>query len=72
MFYYLYCMCHFQMPKQKVYLFLENLALLIYGFYAIKSSFDKYLVQLIVLLKPDFNCVNYYALSWFDKITTGR
>ena len=29
-----------------------------------------YLFQLIVLLKPDFNCCNSYALFWVDKVTT--
>ena len=54
------------MPEQKVYLFLENLALLS----DLNSGFDKYLFQLIVLLKPDLNCVNNFALSWVDKVTT--
>ena len=35
------------------------------------SGFDKYLLQLIVLLKSDFNYVNNFALSWFDKVNTG-
>ena len=35
------------------------------------SGFDKYLFQLIVLLKPDFNSVNNFALSWVDKVTNG-
>ena len=48
------------MPEQKVYLFLDNFALLS----DLNSGFDKYLFQLIVLLKPDFNCVNN---SGFDK-----
>ena len=29
--------------------------------------FDWFLFQLIVLLKPDFNCCNSFSLSWFDK-----
>ena len=33
-----------------------------YRFCANNSGFDKYLFQLIVLLKPDFNCVNDFAL----------
>ena len=33
--------------------------------------FDSYLFQLIVLLKPDFNCWSNFALSWVDKVTTG-
>ena len=32
---------------------------------------DWYLFQLIVLLKPDFNCWSNYALSWVDNVTTG-
>ena len=32
---------------------------------------DWYLVQLIVLLKPGFNCWNNFALSWAEKVTTG-
>ena len=32
---------------------------------------DSYLFQLIVLLKPDFNCWSNFALSWVDKVTTG-
>ena len=27
--------------------------------------------QLIVLLKPDFNCCICFALSWVDKVATG-
>ena len=27
--------------------------------------------QLLVLLKPDFNCWSNFALSWVDKVTTG-
>ena len=32
--------------------------------------FDWYLFQVIVLLKPDFNCYNSFALSWVDKVMT--
>ena len=59
------------MVKQKVYLLLENVdqlinlnmglstvLLLLIGFF-----------QLIVLLKPDFNCFSSFALSWVDKVT---
>ena len=31
----------------------------------------RYLFQLIVLLKPDPNCLSSYVLSWVDKATTG-
>ena len=31
---------------------------------------DSYLFQLIVLLKPDFNCWSNFALSCVDKVTT--
>ena len=40
------------------------------GFCANNSVFDRYLFQLIVLLKPVFNCGNNFALSWVDKVTT--
>ena len=33
--------------------------------------FDSYLFQLIVLLKPDFNCRSNFALSCVNKVTTG-
>ena len=33
-------------------------------------TFDWYLLRLIVLLKPDYNCCNSFALSWVGKITT--
>ena len=53
------------MLKQKVYLFLESLAQLFkFAFSANNSRFAKYLFQLIVLLKPDFNCGNNVALSF--------
>ena len=35
------------------------------------DTFDWCLFQLIVLLKPDFNCCNRFALSWVDEVTTG-
>ena len=34
------------------------------------SVFDRYLFQLIVLLKPDFNYGDSFASSWADKVTT--
>ena len=33
-------------------------------------GFDWYLLQLIVPLKPDFNCLSNFALSEIDKFTT--
>ena len=42
-----------------------------FGFLLNNSGFDRYLFQLIVLLKPDFSCHNKFALSWVDKVTTG-
>ena len=33
--------------------------------------FDSYLFQLIVLLKPDFDCCSNFALSCVDKVTSG-
>ena len=35
------------------------------------DTFGSYLFQLIVHLKPDFNCSSSFALSWVDKFTTG-
>ena len=35
------------------------------------SGFDRYLLHLTVLLKPDFNYNNNFALSWVDKVATG-
>ena len=58
------------MLKQKVYLFLESLAqlndLIKFTFCANISGFARYLFQLIVLLKPDFNCGN--NLHYLDLI----
>ena len=34
-----------------------------YGFGASTDTFNSYLFRLIVLLKPDFNCSNSFALS---------
>ena len=34
--------------------------------------FGSYLFQLIVRLKPGFNCSSSFALYWVDKVTTGR
>ena len=42
-----------------------------YGVGACTDSFDSRLFQLIVLLKPDFNCSRRFALSWVNKVTTG-
>ena len=42
-----------------------------FAFSANNSGFGRYLFQLFVILKPDFNCGNNYALSWVDKVTTG-
>ena len=50
---------------QKVYLHLENLEQLSnldIDFLHVFGA-EWYLVQLIVLLKPDFNCCNNFALS---------
>ena len=35
----------------------------------INSGFARYIFQLVVLLKPDFNWGNIFALSWVDKVT---
>ena len=58
------------MLKWKVYLFLESLAQLKFRFLANNSGFAWYLLfQLIVLLKPDFNCGNNFTLTWVEKVT---
>ena len=41
-----------------------------YWFCLSGETFGWYLFQLIVLLKPDFNCSSSFALSWVDKFTT--
>ena len=41
-----------------------------YGFGACTNTFGSYFLQLIVLLKPDFNYSSSFALSWVDKVTT--
>ena len=43
-----------------------------YGFGASTDTFDSYLFQLILLLKPYLNCSNRFALSWVNKIKTGK
>ena len=42
-----------------------------YGFDARIDAFDLCSLQLIVLLKSDFNCYNSFVLFWVDKVTTG-
>ena len=32
---------------------------------------DRYLLQFMVLLKSDSNCLRSFILSWLDKVTTG-
>ena len=34
------------------------------------AIFDWYLIQLFVLLKPDFNWCNSFALLWHNQVTT--
>ena len=57
------------MLKPKVYLHLESLVqlndLILHSVLIILALID------IFLSKPDFNCDNKFALSWFDKVTTG-
>ena len=55
----LFYQSHFQAIKQKVYLLLE------------KFCWYFCLIFIQVILKPDFNCCNSFALSWVDKVTTG-
>ena len=43
----------------------------LYGFGACTDTFGSYLFQLIVLLKPDFNCSSSFSSPWVDKVTTG-
>ena len=42
-----------------------------YLFCAYVFGSDWYLLQLIILLKPDFNYSSTFASSWVDKVTTG-
>ena len=42
-----------------------------YGFDACIFTFDCYFFQLTILLKPDFNSCNSFALLLVDKVTTG-
>ena len=49
---------------------LGSIKLFKFAFCANNAGFDRYLFQLIVLLKPDFNCDNNFALSWVDEVTT--
>ena len=42
-----------------------------FDFWGNNSAYGRYLFQLIVLLKPDFNWGNNFAWSWVDKVTTG-
>ena len=53
------------MLKQKVYLRLENLAQLndLNLHFVNNSGFARYLFQLIVPLRPSFNCGNTFELS---------
>ena len=62
------------MLKQKAYLFLEDLAQLNdlnLDFVLIILVLLDIFFKLIVLLKPDFNWGNNFALSWVDKVTIG-
>ena len=43
-----------------------------YSFHLSFVIFDWYLFQLVVLLKPNFNCCNGFALSWINKVTARR
>ena len=61
----------FQTIKQKVYILLGSIEKYRYGFGACIVTFYWHLFQLIVLLKPDFNCCNIFALPWVGKVTTG-
>ena len=42
-----------------------------YGFCLSVDTFDRYLFQLIALLKPDFSCSNIFTLYQVNKVTTG-
>ena len=64
----------FQMIKTKSMFILWKLGSIKkskYWFCLSGETFGWYLFQLIVLLKPDFNCCNSFASSWVGKVTTG-
>ena len=56
----LFAPCKLGLTKWFKYLFCAN----VFGS-------DWYLFQLIVFLKPGYNCWSNFALSWVDKVTTG-
>ena len=61
------------MTKQKVYLLLKktwSIRQSKYFFFAWFVVLDRYLFQLIVLLKPDSNYLRSFMFSWVDKVTT--
>ena len=60
--------------KQKSYLLFEawSIKKSKYRFCFSGETFGWHLFQLIVLIKPDFNYYKSFALSWVDKVTTGR
>ena len=63
------------MIKQKIYLLFENFDQLrnlnIGLLFLLILVCSIFLVLIIVLLKPDFNCLKNFVLSWDDKVTTG-
>ena len=53
------------------FLKLSYLFVIVHGRYIIyNSGFDRYLFQVTALLKSYFNCVNNFASSSVDKVTT--
>ena len=72
----MFCVYHFQMLEQTVYLLLESLAQpnnlnLDFALIANNSGFDKYSFQLITLLKQDLNWRSSLELSCIDKVNSG-
>ena len=59
--------------KQKAYLPLGNLDQFknLNICFAFDFFLEWYLFQLIVLLKPNSNCLSSFTLSWVDKVTIG-
>ena len=59
------------MREQKVYFLETKINNINIVFFLSIITFDWCLFQLIVLLKPNFNCCNSFASSGIDKITIG-
>ena len=56
---------------QEIIIFMPSISLFdIINVFTSVNGFDWCLFQLIVLLKPDFNCYISLALSWVGRIIT--